>query len=606
MKKVININFQGQVIAIEETAYEILKQYIESLKRYFAREEYGEEIVNDIESRIAELFGNRSKLGITFITDDDVRDIITSIGKPEDFDANYTEASTGAAEKFSSEEKPHHAKPEEKRSRFNLFRNTKDRVIAGVCSGLAERLSVDTRWVRAAFGLYLGLTILLFGQTFYGQKFPFLLFLPFFLYAFLWIVMPPKEINANIPKRRYRSSNNRFVAGVCSGLATFFNIDTWIVRMVFLSPLIMMMLMVVGTPSFGWWFLERLIPFSIFVSLFAYILLWIFTPQAKTVQQKMEMMGEDAYIQSIRDKVSDNVVYAKSKAVGDTEHKMPTPPSERPGCLTVLTAFFKVVFYAIIGIVGITLLVGITVFAFSGTHWLPLKMLWVDAGTETTWVIIAGILLLVVPLAAIITWVIRRSMKAKSRPVIGVVAFLLWISGAILAAVLVFSIASKWKVEGTDERNIAISPISSNRLYVQMLPYGNDFSVIGFGNITDIQSSFPFLSVNKDSLLVRNIFLQVRETSDTQFRVRTIAASRGRDVRSAQAGASQITYNIIQRDSLLLLPEFLSVPVSAGMRDQSVTIEILVPAGYSLEMCDRVSRFKNRWVPEAVRRRLRN
>ena len=79
MKKVININFQGQVIAIEETAYEILNKYIVSLKKYFSREEGGDEIVNDIENRIAELFGNRLKLGINCITDEDVESIINSI-----------------------------------------------------------------------------------------------------------------------------------------------------------------------------------------------------------------------------------------------------------------------------------------------------------------------------------------------------------------------------------------------------------------------------------------------------------------------------------------------------------------------------------------------
>ena len=70
MKKVININFQGQVIAIEETAFEILSQYIDNLKAYFSREECGDEIVNDIENRIAELFGNRLKLGFNCITDE--------------------------------------------------------------------------------------------------------------------------------------------------------------------------------------------------------------------------------------------------------------------------------------------------------------------------------------------------------------------------------------------------------------------------------------------------------------------------------------------------------------------------------------------------------
>jgi site-specific recombinase XerD len=61
MKKVININFQGRVVPIEETAYEMLKRYIESLRIYFAKEEGRDEIINDIEGRIAELFRNDSR-----------------------------------------------------------------------------------------------------------------------------------------------------------------------------------------------------------------------------------------------------------------------------------------------------------------------------------------------------------------------------------------------------------------------------------------------------------------------------------------------------------------------------------------------------------------
>ncbi len=86
MKKVININFQGRVIPIEETAYETLKQYIESLRRYFAQEEGRDEIINDIENRIAELFDERLKKGAVCITDENVEAVMLSMGRPEDFE----------------------------------------------------------------------------------------------------------------------------------------------------------------------------------------------------------------------------------------------------------------------------------------------------------------------------------------------------------------------------------------------------------------------------------------------------------------------------------------------------------------------------------------
>ena len=59
MNKVININFQGRILPIEEMAYETLKQYVESLRVYFANEEGRDEIINDIECRIAELCEER-------------------------------------------------------------------------------------------------------------------------------------------------------------------------------------------------------------------------------------------------------------------------------------------------------------------------------------------------------------------------------------------------------------------------------------------------------------------------------------------------------------------------------------------------------------------
>ena len=85
MKKVININFQGTVVPIEETSYELLKQYTDSLRIYFANEEGRDEIINDIESRIGELFQERITKGATCITDDDVNAIINNMGRPKDF-----------------------------------------------------------------------------------------------------------------------------------------------------------------------------------------------------------------------------------------------------------------------------------------------------------------------------------------------------------------------------------------------------------------------------------------------------------------------------------------------------------------------------------------
>src|SRR5215207_7225717 len=96
MKKIININLAGRVVPIEDSAYEILKRYIESLRRYFAHEEGRDEIISDIESRISELMNEKVKKGAAAITDADVEEIIASMGRVEDFEQAEAFENAGA------------------------------------------------------------------------------------------------------------------------------------------------------------------------------------------------------------------------------------------------------------------------------------------------------------------------------------------------------------------------------------------------------------------------------------------------------------------------------------------------------------------------------
>ena len=131
MKKIININFHSRVIPIEETAYDILRKYVDSLHKHFAAEEGGDEIVNDIENRFAELFSEKLKNGATCITDDDVNATIASMGRPEDFDQEEAtkSADTGAGS-FSETQGAED-------TRRSLYRAENDKMLGGVCGGLA-------------------------------------------------------------------------------------------------------------------------------------------------------------------------------------------------------------------------------------------------------------------------------------------------------------------------------------------------------------------------------------------------------------------------------------------------------------------------------------
>ena len=222
MKKVININFQGTVVPIEESSYELLQQYIESLRRYFANEEGRDEIINDIESRISELFQDRLKNGSTCITDDDVNTIIGNMGRPQDFE----DAEKGD-QPNSGDSKSNNTGKEKGDTIFNenwnwkgkrLYRDDNHKILGGVCSGIAAYLGIDPVIVRIVF-IVSGIG--------------------FFAYILLWIFVPGSNMLENgVRKRLYRNPDGKILGGVCSGLGSYFDVNLWLPRFIFLIPFI--------------------------------------------------------------------------------------------------------------------------------------------------------------------------------------------------------------------------------------------------------------------------------------------------------------------------------------------------------------------------------
>ena len=164
MKKNITINLCGRLYQIDEDAYEMLQQYIESLRSYFGRQEGGDEIVDDIEARVAELLDELKLKGINAITIDHVKEIITRIGKPEQMagDNEDAEENENTGHRYSSAHSAAQDIMDNLRTRTagkKLYRNPKDKMVAGVLSGFATYTNTDPVIWRL-------LTLLLF--CFYG------------------------------------------------------------------------------------------------------------------------------------------------------------------------------------------------------------------------------------------------------------------------------------------------------------------------------------------------------------------------------------------------------------------------------------------------------
>tara|TARA_R110002049_G_scaffold285112_1_gene465863 strand:+ start:343 stop:2109 length:1767 start_codon:yes stop_codon:yes gene_type:complete len=162
MNKTININLANLFFHIDEVAYSKLQRYLEAIKRSFANTSGSEEIIADIEARIAELFHEKMENERQVITEKEVDEIIGIMGQPEDY----------MVDEDIFEDQPKTTKnPGRVRK---LYRDIDNKYIGGVSAGLGHYFGIDALWVRL---LWILLTIFSWGGF-------------IFIYGLLWILIP--------------------------------------------------------------------------------------------------------------------------------------------------------------------------------------------------------------------------------------------------------------------------------------------------------------------------------------------------------------------------------------------------------------------------------
>ena len=161
MKKTLTVNLGGTVFHIDEDAYRLLDNYLSNLKIHFRKEAGADEIIDDIERRISELFAEKLTAGSQVITITDVEEVIARMGKPEDMEAeNDSEPSVGNATRTTIHRR--------------LYRYPDDKLLGGVISGMAAYLGWDVTLLRLLL-----LVVLICGV---GTLIP--------VYIVCWLVIP--------------------------------------------------------------------------------------------------------------------------------------------------------------------------------------------------------------------------------------------------------------------------------------------------------------------------------------------------------------------------------------------------------------------------------
>ena len=169
MKKTVNINLAGTFFHIDEDAFAKLSRYLEAVKKSISDPVGGDEIIQDIEARIAELFSEKLEISTQVISTRELDAIIKIMGQPEDYimdeDATQTNSATGNQTRG------------ETTINKQLFRDSDNKFIAGVCSGLGHYLGLEVIWVRL-FWIFLSFVTTGFGVI---------------AYLLFWILVPGAE-----------------------------------------------------------------------------------------------------------------------------------------------------------------------------------------------------------------------------------------------------------------------------------------------------------------------------------------------------------------------------------------------------------------------------
>lgn len=177
MNKTIIININSIVFHIEEEAYEVLRSYMIDIKKHFGKSSDSQEILQDIENRIAEMFSEKIKIGRKeVISLEDVNLVINQMGKVSDFEGEEDEISEETNQpqsEYSDSSQSTASTTGSSTMEKKLMRNPDDKVFGGVCSGLAAYFGIETKWMRLIFACFF-----LFGGS--GVM----------IYVILWMVMP--------------------------------------------------------------------------------------------------------------------------------------------------------------------------------------------------------------------------------------------------------------------------------------------------------------------------------------------------------------------------------------------------------------------------------
>jgi phage shock protein PspC (stress-responsive transcriptional regulator) len=567
MKQILHINLSGRAISIEEPAYEKLQHYIRELRRHFSSEESREEILNDIEGRISELLYEKLQRGSDRITEKELEEVIASIGRPEDFEEATTDGSNTRTQTET---------PRQKR----LYRDAEDKILGGVCSGIASYFGIDSTIVRLLFA------IITFGGFGTG----------FFIYLALWVLLPKKSLRGQSARRLYRNPDDRMLGGVASGLAAYFHAPVRNVRLIFAAPILINIL----------FSLLDLFEGSIFVSIgfggltgtfvLAYIILWVILPEAHTQYQKMEMRGEKVDLDRIKQTVKESTerleermkswgaeVEESARNLSEKAKEFSQAGKKRFRILYAIGNVIRFFIYLFLGTIAFAFLVAGVGVLFAGLVTWPAQQFFFTTSAQQWgfWAMI--FLFFVVPCVFLIIFIVRRLFRVRRpAPALGWTFGVLWTLGWIALFWTGVSVLRDFEHKVKNETEISIPNAASNTLLIDQSTPPFEYT----GTWQWINGDPEGFDITRESFKIPAVRFKVEKSADSLFHVRVVKYAWGRTPERAQERLDKIDYPVASKDSVLDVAPGIVVGKEERYRGQHIELRLQVPAGKSVRFTD--------------------
>jgi len=574
MKKNISINLQGIIFHIEDDGYEVLSRYLHEVKAHFASYQGHEEIVADIEGRIAELFSARLSAIKQVITLTDVEEMTAKMGRVSDFasepdeddeayaeptaanqSAGFGRAASGATPPFGSQGT---ADGQPRR----LYRDLAHRKIAGVCAGLAQYFAVNPLVVRLIF---LALVLLpnvfgaydhIPGTGVFRHRFDFG-GLALIAYVILWIVLPKRD-DAPAPidtldfggsltgRKLFRDVDTGKIGGVSAGLAAYFRTDVVLVRVLFLISLFL------GGSGFV-----------------IYLILWVVVPEARTVSEKMQMRGDAVTLSGIDNTLRTNAFEGDvttpvgSRSVGtflEGAARSAKPAASFLGTIIRWAVGLWLIFWGGSWLVAVVAMLGaaLSIIPFTAVEHTNNGFLFDNefgalVRNLPPWGAVAGALLTGIPAIGLILLGLRLIMR---RWLLGrntaFVLLGLWLLGVAGSAAAGLQVARDFQAKGTYNTTMRLDAMRGRGIVLDSHDIEDRFEGVNLRVAPADSGKAPYV--------------------EQEFR------ANGRTEEAARLTAQQtMVYNINQRDSTITFDEGFRLKDNAPFRNQKLSLTLYLP-----------------------------